>query len=98
MSKVISANMLARGNVVFLGVNGAWVESIANAIVFSDAQAAEIGLLAAKMDEKRAVIVDPFIVDRKDEIEGKASMTLRNAIRAFGPTIDYLPASSSSAA
>ncbi|WP_158811562.1 DUF2849 domain-containing protein [Beijerinckia sp. L45] len=98
MSKVISANMLAKGNVVFLGVNGTWVESIVDAIVFADAATADIGLLAAKMDEKRAVVVDPFIVDKKDELEGQASMTLRNAIRAFGPTIDYLPASSSSAA
>ena len=43
MSKVISANMLAKGNVVFLGVNGTWVESIAEAIVFADAAAAVFG-------------------------------------------------------
>lgn len=98
MSKVISANMLARGNVVFLGTNGAWVDSIDGAIAFADTAAADIGLAAAKLDEKRAVIVDPFVVDRKDDVDGKTSMTLRNAIRAFGPTIDYLPASSSSAA
>jgi hypothetical protein len=97
MSKVISANMLAKGNVVFLGVNGAWVETIADAIAFADAASAEIGLAAAKLDEKRAVVVEPFIVDKKDEAEGQASMTLRNAIRAFGPTIDYMPASSSAA-
>ena len=97
MSKVISANTLAKGNVVFLGVNGAWVDSIADAIPFTDAAAAEIGLVAAKLDEKRAVVVEPFIVDRKDDVEGQASMTLRNAIRAFGPTIDYLPASPSAA-
>jgi hypothetical protein len=97
MSKVISANTLATGVVVFLGPNGVWVEQIAEAVPFADAAAAELGLVAAKMDEKRAIVVDAFIVDRKDDAEGPAAMSLRNAIRAYGPTIDYRPASPSRA-
>lgn len=95
MSKVVTANELARGTVVFLGVNGKWVASIDEALVFADAASAEVGLASAKLDEKRAIIVDPFIVDRKDGVDGRAAMTTRDAIRAYGPTINYLPAAPS---
>jgi hypothetical protein len=98
MPQVISANTLARGRVVFYGAGGAWVENIAQAIVYRDKAAAEAGLAAAKLDEARARVVDVFLVDQKDDAEGRAALTLRDAIRAYGPTIDYLPASPSNAA
>jgi hypothetical protein len=94
MSKVVSANKLASGTVVFLGSDG-WVDAIGEAMVFADEAAAELGLASARLDERRAVIVDPFIVERYDQAVGRASLTLRDAIRAFGPTIDYRPATRS---
>jgi hypothetical protein len=98
MPQVISANTLARGLVVFYGAGGAWVEDIAQATVYHDKAAAEAGLAAAKLDEARARVVDAFLVDQKDDADGRAALTLRDAIRAYGPTIDYLPASPSNAA
>ena len=92
MSKVVTANNLVTGAVVFLGPDGTWVASPEEALPFADAAAAEEGLQAARRDEERAIVLDPFVVDRKDDQDGPASMTLRNAIRAYGPTIDYLPA------
>jgi len=98
MPQVISANTLARGLVVFYGAGGAWVDNIALATVYHDDAGAAAGLLAAKLDEARARVVDVFLVDQKDGAEGRAALTLRNAIRAYGPTIDYLPASPTNAA
>ena len=92
MSKVISANTLATGTVVFYGENGAWVDAIADATVFDDAPTAEAGLFEAKQDEAKALVVDAFIVDRSPGADGKTKMTLRDTIRAYGPTIHFLPA------
>ena len=92
MSKVISANEIVTGLVVFLSADGRWVDTIDAAAVYADAAAADVGMAHAKRDEKRAIVIDPFVVDRKDGVEGRQAMTLRNAIRAYGPTIDYRPA------
>jgi hypothetical protein len=98
MSQVISANTLASGLVVFYGAGGSWVEDIARANIYQDKAGAEAGLVAAKLDEAQARVVDVFLVDLKDGAEGRSALTLRDAIRAYGPTIDYLPASPPSAA
>ncbi len=97
MANVVTANRLATGTVVFLG-GGGWVDAIADATIFADAAAAGVALASAKLDERRAVIVDPFIVEHYDQTVGRASLTLRDAIRAFGPTIDYRPSARSGAA
>ena len=94
MPKVVSANDLVTGAVVFLDASGNWVPAIGAAAPFADRDAAEVALLAAR----QASIVDPFVVDQKDGQEGPAAMTLRNAIRAYGPTINYKPSTSSGAA
>lgn len=91
MSKVITANTLATGTVVFFGAEGAWVEAIADATVFDDDATAEAGLAEAKQDETKAIVVDAFIVDRIPDGAGKTKMTLRDTIRAYGPTIKFLP-------
>ena len=91
MPKVITANTLATGTVVFYGADGAWVDAIADATVYDDATTAEAGLFEAKRDEARAIVVDAFIVDRSPDADGKTKMTLRDTIRAYGPTIEYLP-------
>lgn len=92
MSKIVTANILATGAVVFFGANGAWVASIDQASVFADADAAEVGLALAKLDADKAIIVDPFVTDAGPEKkDGRPAMTLRDTIRAYGPTIKFLP-------
>ncbi len=94
MSKVVSANDLATGAVVFLDARGVWVQAVDAAAAFADREAAEVALLAASQSS----VVDPFVVDRRDGQDGRAAMTLRNAIRAYGPTINYKPSTSSGSA
>lgn len=94
MPKIVSANDLVTGAVVFLDASGQWAPAVDQAAPFADRDAAEVALLAAP----QAPVVDPFVVDRKEGQEGRAAMTLRNAIRAYGPTINYKPSTSSGTA
>lgn len=94
MAKIVTANTLATGHVVFLAGDGGWVDALADAATFEDAAAAEHGLAGAQADVARGVIVDPFVTDRGPDRDGRPVMTLRDTIRAFGPTIHYLPTAS----
>ena len=91
MSKVVTANALSTGKVVFLGADGRWVEAVGQARDYPDAAAAEEGLARAKADADRAIIVDPFVTDAGPTENGRPKMTLRDTIRAFGPTIKFMP-------
>lgn len=92
MSKVVvTANRLADGVVVYIGCDGSWSETIEEAKVFATKEDAEAGLGAAHNDAKRNLIVEPFIVEVAEDAAGLHAVTLREAIRARGPTIDFLP-------
>ena len=91
MAKIVTANTLATGHVVFLATDGFWVDGVAQAATYDDASGAELGLAAAQRDVQRGLIVDPFVTDKGPATGGRPVMTLRDTIRAFGPTIAYLP-------
>ena len=91
MAKIVTANTLAVGHVVFLATDGRWVETVAEAAVYDDATAAEEGMATARIDQERGLIVDAFVTDKGPDKDGRPAMTLRDTIRAFGPTIRYLP-------
>lgn len=89
MSNVVTANALATGKVVFVGADGGWVESLDEARMFEDADAAEAALETAQGDVAKAIIVEPFVAKAGPVRDGRPTMTLRDTIRAFGPTIDF---------
>ena len=92
MAKIVTANTLATGHVVFRAADGCWVADVARAATFSDEVAAEETLALARGDQERGLIVDPFVTDKGGaDGGGRPAMTLRDTIRAFGPTIRYLP-------
>ncbi|MGH9677167.1 MAG: DUF2849 domain-containing protein [Candidatus Acidiferrum sp.] len=91
MSRVISANRLADGIVVYAGRDGAWAERLSHAKVFATKAEAEAGLLVALNDAKRNLVVEPVLVEVAEDLSGLRAITLREAIRALGPTIDFLP-------
>ena len=92
MSKVVTANALAVGNVVFLGTNETWVTDLDAAVIYPDAMSAEAGMTLARRDAAASIIVEPFIADTGLGADGRPAMTMRDSIRAHGPTIRYLPA------
>jgi hypothetical protein len=91
MPKVISANRLADGIVVYAGRDGSWSERLSQAKIFASKAEAEAGLLVAQNDAKRNLVVEPVVVEVTEDASGLRAVTLREAIRARGPTIDFLP-------
>jgi len=91
MPKFVSANRLSDGIVVYLGADGAWLAAWDEARPFADGAEAEAALAAAREDARRSLVVDPFLVEVESGAVGLRPITLRNAIRARGPTIDYAP-------
>jgi hypothetical protein len=92
MPQVISANRLIDGIVVYAGRDGAWSDALGEAKVLTSKAEAEAALLLAQSDVKRNLVVDPNIVEVTEEASGPRAVTLRESIRARGPTIDFLPA------
>ncbi len=91
MPKVICANRLADGIVVYAGRDGAWAERLSQAKIFADKAEAGAGLLVAQDDAKRNLVVEPVVVEVTEDASGLRALKLREAIRALGPTIDFLP-------
>jgi hypothetical protein len=91
MPKVICANRLADGIVVYADRDGSWSERLSQAKIFASKAEAEAGLLIAQNDAKRNLVVEPVEVEVAEDAGGLRAVTLREAIRARGPTIDFLP-------
>ncbi len=91
MPKIISANRLADGIVVYAGRDGSWSGRLSEAKVFVSPAEAEAGLLLAQDDTKCNLVVEPCVVEVIEGASGLRAVTLRETIRARGPTIDFLP-------
>lgn len=84
---MIIANRLTDGLVVFYTEGGGWAVDIADGLVITD-EADEAGhLAAAKSDEDRCIVIDPNLIDVAVEDEIVRPIAIREAIRAFGPTV-----------
>src|ERR1700724_2131167 len=70
MSKVISANRLADGIVVYGGRDGSWTEQLSQAKIFTSKAEAEAGLLLAQNDAKRNLVVEPVVVEVTEDASG----------------------------
>jgi hypothetical protein len=85
--QMVLASRLADGRVVFLGPGNGWVDTIAAGAVAADADTAARLLAAAKADESRNLVVDPYLVDITEENGRRRPVVWREAIRAEGPTV-----------
>ncbi|MBN1239933.1 MAG: DUF2849 domain-containing protein [Gammaproteobacteria bacterium] len=87
MQKMIIANRLADGAVAFLAPNHEWTASVEEGAVITTELEAEQSLAVAKRHEEDCLIVDPVLID-VTVTDGRPRPTaIREAIRAFGPTI-----------
>jgi Protein of unknown function (DUF2849) len=87
MLRVISANRLRDGAVVYLGGQDRWVETFARAFTFEDEPAFEAGLLQAREDERANVVLDIAPVDVVRDGAAIRPAHIRERIRAAGPTV-----------
>ncbi|WP_319772747.1 DUF2849 domain-containing protein [Breoghania sp.] len=84
--KIVTANRLADGEVVWLGHNEVWVETIESAWLLEDESALEAGEAAATRAVALNRIVDVEVIDVRREGGAIVPVRLRERIRAAGPT------------
>ena len=88
MQQMVIANRLADGLVVFLGPGDAWLRRISDGRVLQSAAEAEEALAVAKRHEAENIVVEPTLIEVSlDEAGEPRPVEIREAIRAFGPTI-----------
>ncbi|MHA1559480.1 MAG: DUF2849 domain-containing protein [Alphaproteobacteria bacterium] len=87
--KVVTANRLIDGIVIFVGPGPGWVTDIRRATVFNDGPDLDTALHFGAEQVTARQIVDPYAVDV--DVEGGCPMPerLRERIRAVGPSVDY---------
>jgi hypothetical protein len=96
--KVMTANRLNDGAVVYLANGGTWTERITDArIAATEAQERALESRAAA-DERALLVVETYLFDVDPKPGGPAPLSQRERIRATGPTVgtDFGPPPSSS--
>jgi hypothetical protein len=87
MPQMIIANRLADGLVVFLDPGEGWATAIAGgAVIETDADAERL-LAVAKRHEVECRVVDPQLIEVAIQDGQPRPTAMREAIRAFGPTV-----------
>ncbi|MCX5518150.1 DUF2849 domain-containing protein [Kaistia defluvii] len=87
--KLITANHLGDGLVVFLTAEGGWSYKLADARVIADAEL-EPALALAKAQHEAGIVVDPYEIEATVVGGIPVPVRLRERIRAAGgPTVTY---------
>lgn len=82
--KVVTANLLIEGDVVYLSASDAWVLSLQDAEVLTDEAVADARLIdGARQTE---TVVGVYLADVTNGPDGPAPVHFREAFRAGGPT------------
>lgn len=84
---MIIANRLTDGLVVFYKDAGAWSLDIADGLVITEESEEGRHFDAAKADEDRCIVIDPNLIDVAVDGGSPRPVAIREAIRAFGPTV-----------
>ena len=85
--KVITANILTDGIVVYLAAGGTWTQQLPEARFLTDESDQTRLLHIAEQDVERRIIVDPYLMDAAYGANGPEALSQRERIRATGPTI-----------
>lgn len=81
--KVLTANALASGEVIYLTASGAWSPRHADAVLFEDEDAAKAALENAGRD---ITIVGTYLADARAGENGPEPTHIREAFRTRGPS------------
>ncbi len=85
--QMLIASRLTDGQVVFLTDGDDWTESIDNGAVAESPEAGASLLATAARAVAQSAVVEPYLIDVTDRHGGRRPVALREAIRAFGPTV-----------
>lgn len=85
--QLVTANRLRDGIAVFLTRSGEWSETIDDAVLALEPEAAAALEARAKEDEKKTLITGPYLVDA-ERLGGRIRAAhIRERMRALGPTV-----------
>ena len=84
MPKVLTANDLGKGDVVYRDAGGKWVRNIANAKVFHSQETADAALEATKAEA--SIIVGAYLFDVYEPVGVPVPTHFREDFRAKGPS------------
>jgi len=87
MHRMITANRLSDGVVVFQDVHGAWIEDFNHAALLSEEGALPAALARAQQSAANNEVVEPYAIDLESRAGHFTPKALREAIRASGPTV-----------
>jgi hypothetical protein len=85
--KAVTGNRLRDGAVIYRMTDGGWTTDIARAAAYGDD--AELALKAAESDVAGAIVVGIELIDVVKAASGVEPVSLRERIRAYGPTIPF---------
>ena len=87
MPEMITANRLDDGHVVYLDAKGGWTADFRRGLVLGDAAARNAALEQGEASAWANVVVDPYAIELEMRAGHLAPKTLRERIRAEGPTV-----------
>lgn len=82
--KVVTANALLEGDVVYLTEDNAWTRALSEAEVIEDEAHAQLRLLKAEASRDR--VVGAYLADVRQGANGPEPVHFREAFRARGPS------------
>jgi hypothetical protein len=84
---VLTANRLDDGIVVFLDFEGAWNESLAEAVVARDPGEARALEDRGAYDAAHNLVVEPYLVEVREDAGSLTPIRVRERVRVSGPSI-----------
>ena len=84
---VLTANRLGDGIVVFLDFEGAWSETIAEAVVARSPDEVRALQDRGTYDAEHNLVVEPYLVEVRETAGGLAPIRYRERVRVAGPSI-----------
>jgi sulfite reductase (NADPH) hemoprotein beta-component len=84
--QVLTANRLSDGAVVYLTAAGTWASEVSRSVVAREEKAAAALLARGQRDADAAIVVGPYLIAVVEGDAGPRPASLRERIRAEGPS------------
>ena len=84
--QILTANRLTDGAVVYLTAAGTWTTALRQSVVAREEKAASALLARGQKDAESAIVVGPYLIAALEGEEGLRAASLREQIRAAGPS------------
>lgn len=82
--KVLTANDLLEGDVIYLAEDGSWTRDLSRAELLTDEADAQLRLIEAEQQQNR--LVGPYLADVTPGVSGPEPAHFREAFRRTGPS------------